>query len=125
MSTFNCNYVHLCKSTDAIRSSSTVMKPLKLHTQDFMDMDFENSQGILGKYSMVELPDSLMDTTIFVGNLNDFVTDEILSDLFQQASTLNSVPSVVARKPNYSSLNYGFVTFPTVAEKEVRISEEI
>jgi len=80
----------------------------------------DNDYGIIGeKYSMVELPDSLMDTTIFVGNLNDFVTDDILSDLFQEASSLNSVPSVVARKPNYNSLNYGFVTFPTAAEKDV------
>ena len=71
------------------------------------------------RYEMVELPDSLVDTTIFVGNLCEFVTDEMLSALFQQASTLNFVPACVARKPNSSSLKYGFVTFPTIEEKEV------
>lgn len=112
-----------CKESNPLNqlcNRFTIPISLNLHTQDFMDMDYGN--GIVGeKYSMVELPDSLMDTTIFVGNLNDFVTDDILSDLFQQASTLNSVPSVVARKPNCNSLNYGFVTFPTVAEKEAAI----
>lgn len=116
-------------TTTKIKKDVSVLTPLptsqlQLHTEDFMDMGFadNNDQGVIGKkYSMVELPDSLMETTIFVGNLNDFVTDEILSDLFKQASSLNSVPSVVARKPNYNSLNYGFVTFPTVAEKEAAI----
>jgi RNA recognition motif-containing protein len=71
------------------------------------------------RYEMVELPDCLVDTTVFVGNLCEFVTDEMLSALFQQASSLNFVPACVARKPDSSSLKYGFVTFPTVAEKEV------
>jgi len=70
---------------------------------------------------MVELPDSMLDTTIFVGNLCEFVTDDMLSSLFQQVSTLNFVPACVARKPNMSSLKYGFVTFPTVSEKEAAI----
>lgn len=73
------------------------------------------------RYEMVELPDSLVDTTIFVGNLCEFVTDEMLSALFQQASSLNFVPACVARKPDSSSLKYGFVTFPTVEEKEAAI----
>lgn len=89
-----------------------------LHDSDFMDFDVPIG-GV--KYSMVELPDSLMDTTIFVGNLNQFVTDEVLSDLFQQVSDFSSVPSVVARKLNMSSLHYGFVAFPTVQEKEAAI----
>lgn len=70
------------------------------------------------RYEMVELPDSLVDTTIFVGNLCEFVTDEMLSAVFQQASSLNFVPACVARKPDSSSMKYGFVTFPTVEEKE-------
>lgn len=73
------------------------------------------------RYEMVELPDCLVDTTIFVGNLCEFVTDEMLSEVFRKASTLNFVPAYVARKPNSSSLKYGFVTFPTVEEKEMAI----
>mmetsp|Transcript_7886 Transcript_7886/g.14861 ORF Transcript_7886/g.14861 Transcript_7886/m.14861 type:complete len:282 (-) Transcript_7886:102-947(-) len=73
------------------------------------------------RYEMVELPDSLVDTTVFVGNLCEFVTDDMLSAVFQQASALNFVPACVARKPDSSSLKYGFVTFPTVEEKEAAI----
>ena len=114
--TKECRFIQVNKKCSSNPNHSSIS--LDLHNIDFMDID--NSGTIYGeKYSMVELPDSLMDTTIFVGNLNDFVTDDILSDLFQQVSTLNSVPSVVARKPNSNSLNYGFVTFPSVEEKEV------
>jgi RNA recognition motif-containing protein len=42
----------------------------------------------------------------------------MLSTLFQQVSSLKYVPACVARKPNMSSLKYGFVTFPTISEKE-------
>jgi len=73
------------------------------------------------KYEMVPLPDSMMDTTIFVGNLCEFCKDEDLSNLFQVVSTLHSVPACVVRKPNYASLGYGFVTFLTIQEKEVRL----
>ena len=45
----------------------------------------------------------------------------MLSSLFQQVSRLSFVPACVARKPNMSSLKYGFVTFPTVSEKEAAI----
>lgn len=45
----------------------------------------------------------------------------MLSTLFQEVSSLNFVPACVARKPNMSSLKYGFVTFPTVTEKEAAI----
>eukprot|EP00586_Coscinodiscus_wailesii_P011607 CAMPEP_0172512628 /NCGR_PEP_ID=MMETSP1066-20121228/246054_1 /TAXON_ID=671091 /ORGANISM="Coscinodiscus wailesii, Strain CCMP2513" /LENGTH=381 /DNA_ID=CAMNT_0013292537 /DNA_START=204 /DNA_END=1349 /DNA_ORIENTATION=+ len=75
------------------------------------------------KYEMVELPDSMIETTIFVGNLCEFVTDDMLSELFQGVSGLYSIPSVVARKPNTSSLKYGFATFPTVQEKEAAIAK--
>lgn len=91
-----------------------------LHVSSLDFMDFDETIGV--KYSMVELPDSLMETTIFVGNLNQFVTDDVLSDLFQEASILKSLPSVVARNPNTSSRHYGFVVFPNVEEKEVAIA---
>ena len=71
------------------------------------------------RYSMVPLPDSMVSTTLFVGNLCEFVHDEDLSQLFQTVSVLQSVPACVARKPNMASLCYGFVTFPSVEEKEV------
>lgn len=73
------------------------------------------------RYEMVDLPDSMVDTTVFVGNLCEFVTDDMLSALFQQASTLNFVPACIVRKPNCSSMKYGFVAFPTIAEKEAAI----
>mmetsp|Transcript_8925 Transcript_8925/g.18885 ORF Transcript_8925/g.18885 Transcript_8925/m.18885 type:complete len:262 (-) Transcript_8925:233-1018(-) len=70
------------------------------------------------RYEMVELPDSMMSTTLWVGNLCEFVTDEILSELFQQASSLKFVPACVARKPNMESMRYGFVAFRSEEEKE-------
>jgi len=90
-------------------------------------MFFDDEADVMEEYAggmrheMVDLPDSLVDTTVFVGNLCEFVTDEILSELFQLASSLNFVPACVARKANSNSLRYGFVTFPTVAEKEVSL----
>lgn len=71
------------------------------------------------RYEMVELPDSMMSTTLWVGNLCEFVTDEMLSELFQRTSSLKFVPACVARKPNYESMKYGFVTFRSEEEKEV------
>jgi len=71
---------------------------------------------------MVELPDSMMSTTLWVGNLCEFVTDEMLSELFQQASSLKFVPACVARKANMQSLRYGFVTFRSVEEKETAMN---
>lgn len=70
------------------------------------------------RYEMLPLPDSMMDTTLFVGNLNEFVRDEDLSEFFKAVSTY-SVPACVARKANMNSLHYGFVTFPSAQEKEV------
>lgn len=75
------------------------------------------------RYEMVELPDSMMSTTLWVGNLCEFVTDEMLGEIFQQASSLKSVPACVARKPNMESLRYGFVTFRSEEEKEVSKSK--
>ena len=85
------------------------------------DADFV--EQIMGgeRYEMVPLPDSMLPTTLFVGNLNEFVTDDILSAFFSSVSSVISVPACVARKPNASSMEYGFVTFPTVQEKEAAI----
>lgn len=87
------------------------------------DRDPEILEMMLGgeKYEMVPLPDRMCDTTIFVGNFCEFVQDDDLSKLFRSVSTLQSVPSCVVRKANMQSLRYGFVSFPTVEEKEVSI----
>lgn len=85
-------------------------------TQDAMELLVGGT-----KYEMVELPDSMMSTTLWVGNLCEFVTDEMLSEVFQQASEQLFVPACVARKPNMESLKYGFVAFRSEAEKEVSI----
>merc|ERR1712087_636741 len=60
----------------------------------------------------------MMRTTLYVGNLCEFVTDEMLAEVFQKASSLKCVPACVARKPDMSSLCYGFVSFPSESEKE-------
>jgi hypothetical protein len=83
------------------------------------DADFREMMVGGERYEMVPLPDSMMDTTLFVGNLCEFVQDGHLSELFQAVSKLSSLPACVARKASYDSLEYGFVTFPTVEEKEV------
>ena len=89
----------------------------------FNERDADMMEMFVGgqRYEMVELPDSLVDTTLFVGNLCEFVTDDMLSSLFQQASKLSFVPACVVRKPNMTSLKYGFVTFPSIEEKEAAI----
>jgi len=74
------------------------------------------------RYEMVELPDAMMSTTLFVGNLCEFVTDEQLSEAFQEVSKLKYVPACVARKADMSSLKYGFVTFRSEEEKEVSLT---
>lgn len=85
------------------------------------DADFV--EQVIGgeRYEMVPMPDSMLSTTLFVGNLNEFVTDEILSAFFSSVSKMISVPACVARKPNMSSMEYGFVTFPNEKEKEAAI----
>ena len=87
-----------------------------IETRDSMELMIGGA-----RYEMVELPDSMMSTTLWVGNLCEFVTDEMLSDVFQQASSLKFVPACVARKPNMESMRYGFVTFRSEEEKEVRV----
>lgn len=71
------------------------------------------------RYEMVPLPDSMVDQTVFVGNLCEFVQDGDLSRIFSRVSHLQSVPACVARRANMASLQYGFVTFPCAEEKEV------
>jgi len=83
------------------------------------DADFVEQMLGGERYEMIPLPDSMLSTTLFVGNLCEFVTDDILSALFSSVSKMISVPASVARKPNMASMQYGFVTFPTVEEKEV------
>jgi RNA recognition motif-containing protein len=87
------------------------------------DRDSDYMESFVGgmRYEMVELPDSLVETACFIGNLDEFVNDDMLSLLFSQVSTLNHIPASVARKPNASSLKYGFAIFPTVEEKEAAI----
>jgi hypothetical protein len=94
----------------------------RLNVATIRDADFVGK--IVGgeRYEMVPLPDSMISTTLFVGNLCEFVTDDILSRVFQAVSKLQSVPACVARKPNMSSMQYGFVHFLTVEEKEVRFA---
>jgi len=92
----------------------------------FVDPPVEENPAFLPlgavKYEMAPLPDSLVETTVFVGNLGDFVNDDTLSDLFARVATANaSVPAVVARKPNNHSMGYGFVTFRTNQEREAAI----
>jgi hypothetical protein len=90
---------------------------LFVHTERDADM----TEMLVGgeRYEMIPLPDSMVDTTLFVGNLCEFVHDDDLSKLFQSVSILNSVPACVARKPDMTSREYGFVSFPTIQEKEV------
>jgi len=105
-------------STSRRRRSPGSYQPfLRVHTT----RDADPTETLLGgqRYSMVPLPDSMVATTVFVGNLCEFVTDDDLSMLFQKVSFLLSVPAVVVRKIDMTSLRYGFVTFPSEAEKEV------
>lgn len=105
----------LPSSSDALNRKSPSSLKYSLRDADMMEIMVGGE-----RYEMVPLPDSMMDTTLFVGNLDEFCKDEDLSNLFQAVSTLQSVPACVARKPNMASLRYGFVTFLTVQEKEVR-----
>lgn len=100
------------------RPASSAVRMLTGREADFAE------QMIGGeRYEFAELPDSMMSTTLYVGSLNEFVTDDDLSRLFQSVSKLHSVPACVARKADMSSLLYGFVCFPTREEKEVRPRE--
>lgn len=104
-------------------ATTTSRRPITIMAYSNWDA-FENRDSVElmvggARYEMVELPDSMMSTTLWVGNLCEFVTDEMLSELFQKASSLKFVPACVARKPNYESMKYGFVAFRSEEEKEV------
>jgi RNA recognition motif. (a.k.a. RRM, RBD, or RNP domain) len=92
---------------------------LHLHTT----READPIERILGgtRYEFVPIPESMKSTTIFVGNICEFAHDDDLSALFQKVSKLHSVPACIARKVDTSSLQYGFVSFPSVEEKEVGI----
>ena len=90
-----------------------------LHVMSIREPDLYEMMMGGERYEMVPLPDRMCDTTIFVGNLCEFVHDDDLSQLFQTVSTLQSVPACVVRKANMQSLRYGFVSFLSVEEKEV------
>jgi hypothetical protein len=96
---------------------AAVASRLLVHTEREADIIEQMVGG--ERYEMIPLPDSMVDTTLFVGNLCEFVDDGDLSKLFQSVSILNSVPACVARKPDTTSREFGFVSFPTVEEKEV------
>ncbi len=72
------------------------------------------------RYSMVPMPNAMKATTIFVGNLCEFVQDSDLSNYFSEVSSLTTVPSCIVRKVNTQSMGYGFVSFLNVQEKEVK-----
>jgi RNA recognition motif-containing protein len=101
------------------RSPLRTRTALSYNTWDAFEMP-DNLELMMGatRYEMVELPDSMMSTTLWIGNLCEFVTDEMLGEIFQQASSLKSVPACVARRPNMESLRYGFVSFRSEEEKE-------
>jgi RNA recognition motif. (a.k.a. RRM, RBD, or RNP domain) len=75
------------------------------------------------RYSLVPMPDSMKSTTVYVGNVCEFVKDEDLSRLFSEVSSVLSLPSCVVRKVNTQSLGYGFVSFPSESEKEVFLTQ--
>lgn len=107
------------KAAFATTTTATDTTSTRLQVHRTRDADFY--EELIGgqRYEMVPLPDSMLDTTLFVGNLNEFVHDEDLSALFCRVSSLQSLPACVARRPNTASLEYGFVTFPTAEEKQV------
>jgi hypothetical protein len=92
----------------------------RLHVHTGRDADIGEMMVGGERYEMIPLPDSMVDTTLFVGNIDEFVHDDDLSQLFQSVSALQSLPACVARKPDMTSMEYGFVSFLTVEEKEVR-----
>eukprot|EP00980_Cylindrotheca_fusiformis_P009186 scaffold2003_cov139-Cylindrotheca_fusiformis.AAC.2 len=102
-----------------IPSYSSTLQMSMVHT--LRDADFYEMLVGGERYEMVPMPDSMLDTTLFVGNLNEFVNDQDLSDYFCRVTQLSSVPACVARKANMNSLSYGFVTFPSKLEKEMAI----
>ena len=117
----SCAFQTSVRLSTAAPSTST---PSALHYSNWDAFETRDAMELMiggARYEMVELPDSMMSTTLWVGNLCEFVTDDMLSELFQQASDLKFVPACVARKPNMESMRYGFVTFRSEEEKDVSI----
>lgn len=118
-------YPHPAATATATIIHKQQLQPIRRMDPLFVvtDREADIAEMMMGgeRYEMVPLPDRMCDTTLFVGNLCEFVQDEDLSQLFQSVSTLLSVPSCVIRKTNMQSLRYGFVSFPTVEEKEAAI----
>eukprot|EP00522_Entomoneis_paludosa_P015657 CAMPEP_0172451628 /NCGR_PEP_ID=MMETSP1065-20121228/9594_1 /TAXON_ID=265537 /ORGANISM="Amphiprora paludosa, Strain CCMP125" /LENGTH=456 /DNA_ID=CAMNT_0013203591 /DNA_START=1 /DNA_END=1371 /DNA_ORIENTATION=- len=88
-----------------------------------LDREADMYEEMMGgqRYEMSPLPDSMMPTTLFVGNLCEFVGDDDLSQLFCSVTSLKSLPACIVRKPDSTSKRYGFVSFPTVQEKEAAL----
>jgi hypothetical protein len=105
--------------TTASTSVATTTRMPMVHNYDLEDPDMMAILAGGERYENVPLPDSMLETTLFVGNLCEFVRDEDLSQKFRSVTNLQSLPACVARRPNSQSLEYGFVAFPTVEEKEV------
>jgi len=112
----SCCHAFLSCRTETKSPSALMVFSQDLHDPGMMEM-FVGGE----RYENVPLPDSMLDTTIFVGNLCEFAQDEDLSQQFRSVTNLISLPACVARRPNSQSLEYGFVAFPTVEEKEAAI----
>jgi hypothetical protein len=99
------------------RSSHSSLKVFNPRDAGFMEVSVGGEC-----YKMVPLPDSMVDTTLFVGNLNEFIHDDDLSHFFCAVLRSQSLSACVVRKANMMSLEYGFVSFTTVEDKEVSYS---
>ena len=119
----SCCHCFLFASISAMTVVPSATSISMVHSHDLRDPDM--MEIILGceRYENVPLPDSMLETTIFVGNLCEFAKDEDLSQKFRSVTNLISLPACVARRPNSQSLRYGFVAFPTVEEKEVCLNK--
>jgi len=85
------------------------------------NLDLDYMERVVGgsRYDeLVPLPDSMTDTTAFVGNLNEFAKDNDL-EAFVRQQTKNSTTCVcvVVRKANTESLEYGFCIFSNPIDK--------
>ena len=121
MRAFAFPIANVCPWPNQVRSIGRTANVLRYSPVSFLDGN-DGTGEIFEKYDMVPLPDSMVDTTVWVGNLDEFVRDTDLAELFLNkcsSSLLYSVPCAIARRPNNDSLGYGFVTFPTVDDAEV------
>lgn len=90
-----------------------------LHLLPFREA--EVTEQLVGgvRYSMVPIPKDMLKTTLFVTNLDDFVYDDDLSAVF------GGMPACVVRKPDMTSLGYGFVAFRSSEDAQVRTANDI